>query len=296
MIKQDAQVLLDTLFREGEEVCVSHDEFGYHSLPLEHLSYETIELIPPSTNQDPKIIPTSDIKLIALNPTKGFRRDENVTAFRNFLIEMDDLPLPEQLRYAEELGLPYSLCVFSGGKSLHFAVCLEDGLPSYEIYYFIANWILNIMAKADQKTKNPTRSIRFPGAIRNGKEQKLVKHAPRITYGQLSAWLSKYEGLKPSGFFNGGKAEKGTGVPAQNKEKLIPGWVWSKLSNGVENLSGRNNEWFKIASEFGKLGYEEEETIEILDSYFVSQYDFKRREWITAVKSGTKNGRNKGNF
>jgi hypothetical protein len=292
MIAQSGRQLLDLLFREGEEICVSHDEFGYHSVPLTHLDYETIELVSPSDKVENKIISTSEIKLVALNPTKGFRRDENVTSFRNFLVEVDDMPLQDQLTYVGVMNLPYSACVFSGNKSLHFAICLEDSLPSYNTYYYYANWILNVMQKADQKTKNPTRSIRFPGAIRNGKEQKLVSLRPRITVAELTAWLSQYEGLKPTGF--GDSSEKRALIADRNlMPKQLPGWVMEKVVGGVDKSKGRNLEWFKIGSEFGKVGYYAEDAIEFLDAYFVSEYDFKRSEWIVAIKSGIKNGRKK---
>jgi hypothetical protein len=290
MISESGRQLLDIMFREGEEVCVSHDGYGYHSIPLSSLEYSTVELkAPPESKLSDAIIDTSEIKLVSLNPTKGFRRDENVTAFRNFLIEVDDMDLADQLRYVDGMQLPYSVCVFSGNKSLHFSICLEDSLPSYKLYYYYATWILNIMSGADQKTKNPTRSIRFAGAIRDGKEQKLVKIKPRIQLADLNSWLSQYEGQKPKGFFD---ENKPTPID-KDKENHIPKWVWDKVINGIDKSKGRNVEWFKIASEFGKLGYDAESAIGFLEQYFVSEYDFKRNEWATTIKSGIKNGRKK---
>lgn len=290
MIAKAGQLLIETLFKENEEVCVSHDGYGYHSVPIDHLQYDTIELVSPNSGVGNKIVSTSEIKLIAVNPTQGFRRDENVTSFRNFLIEIDDMPLPEQLAYADEMKLPYSVCVFSGNKSLHFSVCLEESLPTYKLYYYYATWILKIMSKADQKTKNPTRSIRFPGAIRDGREQKLVKLRKKITLETLNAWLSQYEGHRPTEFDNN---QKTTILPDINREELIPRWVWNKLHFGVNPSKGRNLEWFKIASEFGKAGYQNEDTVAFLEQYFASEFDFKRSEWSTAIKSGVKNGRKK---
>jgi hypothetical protein len=290
MISKTGQLLIETLFKKDEEVCVSHDGYGYRSVPVSHLNYETLELVSPNSDINNKIISTSEIKLIAVNPTQGFRRDENVTSFRNFLIEIDDMPLADQLAYADEMKLPYSICVFSGNKSLHFSVCLEETLPSYKLYYYYATWILRIMNKADQKTKNPTRSIRFPGATRDGREQKLVKLRKRITLETLNAWLSEYNGLRPTEF---DESKKPTILPDINREELIPRWVWSKLHLGINPQNGRNLEWFKIASEFGKAGYQNEDTIAFLEQYFTSEFDFKRNEWSTAIKSGVKNGRKK---
>lgn len=292
MISESGRQLLDLMFREDEEICVSHDGYGYHSVPLSSMEYETIELkAPPEGKLQDAIINTSEVKLISINPTKGFRRDENVTSFRNFLVEIDSMKLPDQLAYVEGMGLPYSLCVFSGNKSLHFAICLEESLPSYKIYYYYATWILKIMSQADKNTKNPTRSIRFAGALRDDKEQKLVQIGPRITLSDLDAWLSQYNGLRPTEFDSDGKSN--VAIDEENKQKHIPTWVWNKLQYGIDKSKGRNVEWFKIASEFGKLGYSNEDAIGFLEQYFASEFDFKRSEWATTVRSGLRNGRKK---
>jgi len=291
VISASGKKLLDTLFNEGEEICVSPDKHGYHSVPIDSLDYEVIELISPNPETGTITVETEDIKLVALNPIKGFRRDENATAFRNFLVELDDGTQAEQLDYVWKMKLPYSICVFSGSKSLHFGVCLQDSLPSYELYYYYANWILNVMSRADDKTKNPSRSIRMAGAIRDGREQKLVDVRPRIALDDLNAWLSNYQGLRPEGF----GVEKKTQQIQEDTDKaqLLPRWIVNKLSEGLDISRGRNVEWFKIASEFGKAGYSLEEAVEILERSFVSEYDFKRPEWLTTVKSGLKNGKRK---
>ena len=106
------------------------------------------------------------INMLAINPIEGFRRDKNVTAFRSFLVELDDGKLSEQMKYVKNKNMPYSACVFSGGKSLHFVITLEEPLPSLNLYKQISKWILNVMDKADSQTSNPSRSVRFPGNLR----------------------------------------------------------------------------------------------------------------------------------
>jgi hypothetical protein len=295
MIAESGKKLLDTLFNDGEEICCSHDEFGYASVPIDSLSYEVVELLSPNPSKGALVITTRDIKLVALNPIKGWRRDEFVTAHRNFLVELDDGPLADQFDYVKKMKLPYSACVFSGGKSLHFAVCLQDALPSYELYYYYANWILNVMSKADPMTKNPSRSIRMPGAIRDGREQKLVDLRARITLDDLNAWLSAYKGFRPEGFGVEPKRRQQISDDT-NKAELLPRWVGYKLKEGIDRSRGRNVEWFKIASEFGKAGYSLEEAVEIMETSFVSEYDFKRPEWMSTVRSGLKNGKRKAGF
>jgi hypothetical protein len=292
MIAPSGKQLLGLLFNEGESVCVSHDGYGYHSVPLENLDYAVLELDNPNKEIGDKTIRSEEIRLVALNPVKGYRRDENVTCFRSFLVEMDEGPLPDQLRYIREMNMPYSACVFSGSKSLHFAITLSSDLPNYETYYYYATWILNVMSKADPNTKNPTRSIRLAGAIREtGREQQLVELKERIGLDTLNAWLSQYQGFKPTGFFT--KKKEGD-AKTLGTHRRIPRWVLKELKNGLKINKGRNRRWFQIASEFGKAGYDEEETVDFLDNYFTPEYDFKRPEWVTTVKSGVRNGQKKG--
>lgn len=295
MILESGRQLLNLLFNKGESVCVSHDGYGYHSVPLESLEYATVELkAPPESRLKDVAISSSDIKLVAINPISGWRRDENCTAFRTFLIEMDDGNLKDQMRYVKDMGMPYSACVYSGGKSLHFAVTVDHDFPSYETYYYYASWMLKVMSQADQNTKNPSRSIRLAGAVREtGKEQRLVEISKRVEIGVLNAWLSNHDSKRPEGFFG-----EGSGVRTLDMSPdplRIPDWVLKILTEGVNNhaRSGRNVEWFKIASEFGKAGYCEESAVKFLDNYFEPEYDFKRQEWLLTVRSGVRNGHNK---
>ena len=104
--------VLDLFFKPNETICVSHNDYGYHSVEQNSLS-GTIEQISPKEDRDPEYITEKDICLMAINPINGFRRDENVTAYRSFMVELDDGPLSEQMEYVKNSGLPYSVCVFS---------------------------------------------------------------------------------------------------------------------------------------------------------------------------------------
>lgn len=299
MISESAKKFLDLLFRDGEEVCVSPDKYGYHSLPLDQLGYETLEIVLP--NQSSKMINTNEIKLIALNPIKGWRNDESCTSFRNFLVEMDFGSNADQLRYAWDMALPYSAAVFSGGKSIHFAICLDQGISNYYMYVYLSTWILNIMEKADQQTKNPSRGIRFPGNLRDGKEQKLIQIRGLITLDDLNAWLSKHPDKRPTDLSIDEKHEKYRNLPTDDVEKAerlrdLSPWVIPYLKSGIDKKGGRNVEWYKIASELGKAGFSEEEAVRFAEQYFTPEYDFKRREWLMAMKSGVQNGQKQSGY
>jgi hypothetical protein len=278
--------LLKLLFNEGETICVSPSQLGYRSIPIDMCYSNDVKLEPPpdAWNTDIRWCDSKDIQLVAINPINGFRRDENVTAFRSFLVELDDGSLQEQFSYIREIELPYSCCVFSGSKSLHFAITLDEDLPDEETYRLFAEWILKIVSRADQKTKNPSRSIRFAGNVRKetGKEMKLLDIRGRIGLSDLMFWLSRHPDKDPRL-----EIMKRSFNPSPTLEG-VPVWVWNKLKVGIDESKGRNNEWFCIFSEFSKAGYGYEDMISALEEYFTPDRDFKLSEWKTIAKSAYK--------
>jgi hypothetical protein len=263
-MKEITKKFLNLFFNPGEEICFSSNKYARPSEGQENLDEE-------------------QTVLVAINPIKGQRNDENVTAYRTFMIECDDDSLEDQWNYIKSTGFPYSYCCFSGNKSLHFALVLDHDIPSCHIYRHAYQWILNILTKADQKTKNPSRSIRFPGVKRSdtGKEQRLLYMGERIKFEKLSEWLNKHADKQPKSLF-------------KNKEKNytpnfkgIKPWVLKALKTGVHNMEGsRNQMWMSIGCELALNGYDLDSTILYLEKFFEEQSDFKEREWLTAVKSG----------
>ena len=276
--------VLDLFFKPGETICVSHNSYGYHSVDQNSLN-GTIEQISPNDKIEPEYINEEDICLMAINPIRGFRRDENVTAYRSFMVEIDNGTLASQMKYIKDSGLPYSICVFSGNKSLHFGIVLEQDLPSENIWRNVAEWILNILDQADQMTKNPTRSIRFPGNIRpNGKKQlqKLLEFNGKVKYSDLAKWLNKYPKKNPA------EKRMSEKVIIPKSVNGIPEWILYKLKNGVDESKGRNNEWFGIAMELAKAGYDDQEMIAYCEEYFTPEGDFTLNEWKTIMKHAYK--------
>lgn len=281
--------LLKLMFRPGETVCVSHNQFGYHSIPLENALDGTATLLPTpdslakrklTLEQGIEKIPTENLLLAALNPINGYRNDLNCTAFRNFLVEVDYGPLKEQLAYIKAIGLPYSAVVFSGNKSLHFLISLDRDIPSENIYRKCSEWILNIATLADQNTKNPSRSIRIPGSYREpGKKQRLVEIVGPTKIEDLVAWLKKHPEAQPK--------EKEKRIVSENHDfSRIKEWCVDLLINGLKPDKGRNKQWFSIACEFALAGYSEDDTMDILSQFFTPDRDFKEREWRTCIRSG----------
>lgn len=272
--------LLKLMFKDGETICVHPDKFGYHSIPIENAFSGEVTLVPPNPKQRIKKVNSSELLFVALNPIKGFRNDASCTAYRNFLIEMDFGPLAEQLSYIKRIGMPYSACVFSGNKSLHFLISLEEDLPSENVYRLFSEWILNITTAADQSTKNPSRSIRIPGAIRDTGKQRLVELKGKVRLKELVEWLNNFPVAKPV------KKERKKFNEGDFDPDRLSKWVLDRLNYGLEPNKGRNQQWFAIGCEFCLAGYTLDDTINLLSEYYVEENDFKRREWENAIKSG----------
>lgn len=278
---ETAKQLFSLMFKPGETVCVSHNKFGYHSIPLKNAINGPITLVPPTDKSEWQYPKPEELTLLALNPIKGFRQDLNCTAFRSFLVEMDYGPLPEQLAYVKKLGMPYSAVIFSGNKSLHFLTTLDTDLPSEDVYRIFSEWILNIMTLADQNTKNPSRSIRIPGAYREpGKKQILVESHGLVKINDLVSWLNKHPEAKPK--------EKQERIISEDADfSKVKGWVCKALKDGIMPPN-RNKQWFSVGVEFALSGFNEEYTIEVLRPYFSPDRDFKEREWKTTIRSAFK--------
>lgn len=290
---EDGIKLFNLMFTPGERVCVSHNKYGYHSIPLEEvLTKPQVTLVPTVNSCTERGIewkpenfdksPTDKLTLVALNPIKSWREDVNCTAYRNFLVEMDYGPIEEQLDYIKTIGMPYSAAIFSGNKSLHFLISLDTDLPSENVYRHFSEWILNIATAADPNTKNPSRSIRIPGAYREpGKQQTLREYMGKTNLQDLVAWLSKKPECKP-------KIQEKRVPSGQWDFSKLKSWVPKRLANGLRTDQGRNKQWFTIACEFALSGYSEDDTMDMLADYFTPDRDFKEREWKTAIRSAFK--------
>ena len=276
---------INLLFNEGETICVSDGKYGYHSVEQSDLE-DKILLNSPSDKVRDRNITEHDINLIALNPIVGFRQDKNVTGFRTFLVELDEGSLHSQREYIAAMGMPYSVCVFSGNKSLHYGIVLDEDLVSDSYWRTVNKWILNIMAKADQQTLNPSRSIRFPDNMRHdGKQlkQALVEMRERVSQVDLNIWLNKFPECKPAPRVN--VYEDRLDLPVVCEGDL-PDWLYYKLQDGV--MFERNATWFKYSCAMAKVGFDIVQTIGIFDPFYIEENDFKREEWVSCIESAYK--------
>lgn len=176
----NTHAFLNLLFDEGQVSCFTENPHGYkvsHSPRSDDLFF-CINALHPSKD---------------LNPTKEWhdehkprRADVNVVCYRNFLIEIDNMPLEEQIQYVTS-KVPVSTIVYSGGRSYHFIISLETPLASATEYAEVARRLCKLFPEADRTMKNPSRLSRLPSRIRpeTNKKQELHHLGKRVPNKQL---------------------------------------------------------------------------------------------------------------
>ena len=111
---------------------------------------------------------------LRVNPlTNGGSRDDDVTAYRHLLLEIDtdengaEVSPERQFGAFVSSGLPISAVIFSGGKSLHAWVRLDArDAEEYRERGKSAFERMRQFLLPDVKCLNPSRYSRFPGALR----------------------------------------------------------------------------------------------------------------------------------
>jgi len=118
---------LNSLFDAGQQTCFSPDARGIEvtTQPGKHDLFFCINALNPALDA---------------NPTEPWHRvdlprraDHNVICFRNFLLEIDNMPIEQQVEHVRNL-VPVTAIVFSGKKSYHFIISLTEPMPDYDSY------------------------------------------------------------------------------------------------------------------------------------------------------------------
>lgn len=132
----------------------------------------------------------------SINPLGSSRADSEVTAFRNFLIEYDNLDRQEQLDKLRHV--PWTTLVWSGGKSYHAIISLAEPVSSKEEYIAIFSRINKKLKGIDKANKNPSRLSRIGAAFRdNGELQEVLGVKARVSREELESWLPLPEPARP---------------------------------------------------------------------------------------------------
>ena len=199
------------------------------------------------------------------------RKDIHVHSYRNFLFEMDKVPLEEQIPIFKAAKFPFSTIVFSGGKSYHFILSLETPLPERVQYDAIWKACASVLKKfggeADTATKNPTRLSRCPGVMReNGNEQTLKAVTKRIPNATLFEWLESH-GVNWQDFIPKIKSDPNT-IVSDVEDKLKLEWVLNyKMGSLVYKEKNKNNYQFVLARHLKNTGLDKSTVFDLVRSH-----------------------------
>lgn len=144
--------------------------------------------------------PTKDGYFIGINPADEINAKHGKDAvhiYRNLLFECDNMSVEKQKLFFDRSGLPYSTMVYSGGKSLHVVVSLEEPLKSERDYRTLHEQITFALSEmTDSQTNKPTIFTRLPGFKRETKfgvrTQAVVDLKKRISMKELKQFLQPH--------------------------------------------------------------------------------------------------------
>lgn len=137
---------------------------------------------------------------IGINPVKAgsqSRSNDNVSMFRHVLVEWDkDQSLAEQAARIEASGLPVSVMLTSGGKSVHAWVRVDA--KDHDEWNARRDFLFEKL-ECDPKNKDLARVSRCPGAMRGEYEQKVlaINLGPKswADYEQRNEWVPETTGI-----------------------------------------------------------------------------------------------------
>jgi hypothetical protein len=129
------------------------------------------------------------VRINPFKPNLYSGSDNDVSAYRHVLVEFDDKPKAEQEQLLRDSGLPISVLIDSGGKSIHGWVRVDA--PSRKEWDARRDLIYSSIPGIDPKNKNPSRFSRLPGAWRGESQQKLL--ATNLGANSWEDWLTARE-------------------------------------------------------------------------------------------------------
>jgi RecA-family ATPase len=134
------------------------------------------------------------VRINPFKPNLYSGSDNDVMAYRHVLVEFDQKPKAEQEQLLRSSGLPISVLIDSGGKSIHAWVRVDA--PNRKEWDARRDLIYSSIPGVDPKNKNPSRFSRLPGAWRGQERQKLLANS--IGARSWEEWLTDRESIDDS--------------------------------------------------------------------------------------------------
>jgi hypothetical protein len=129
------------------------------------------------------------VRINPFKPNLYSGSDNDVAAYRHVLVEFDDKPKQQQEKLLRDSGLPISVLIDSGGKSIHGWVRVDAA--DRKEWDARRDEIYRLIPGIDPKNKNPSRFSRLPGAWRGDHQQKLL--ATNLGANSWEDWLTNRE-------------------------------------------------------------------------------------------------------
>ncbi len=241
------------LFNDDEWVCSALDTYGTAVMPVSRLD--------------------ESATFFSINPlARGTKRlDENVTVYRNLLIEIDSIALNLQRKAIADLQIPYTSVVYSGAKSLHVIVSLVSPVTRQE-YEILVLRFMKAVPICDVSTKNPSRLSRVPNSRRDetNRIQGLIALGARVPNETFEAWLCAHGAADmpaPRGERVRETAERNREIAASLGIPSMPvnGRTWRFLKYG--SVPGRNHaEALQAAYDMAACGMTADEAMGMLET------------------------------
>jgi hypothetical protein len=168
---------IEACFSQGETICICDNVSEEDGRPLTSGSFMTREEWISRHDQPGAGIlsPSRNGVFVRINPFKPnlySGSDNDVSAYRHVLVEMDERPKAEQEKVLRDTGMPITALIDSGGKSIHAWVRVDaHNRKEWEARRDV---IYAAIPGIDPKNKNPARFSRLPGAYRDGSAQRLI--------------------------------------------------------------------------------------------------------------------------
>lgn len=138
------------------------------------------------------LAPSETGTIVSLNGTAN-----GLISLRNLLFEIDETGVSpeEQLKFFIDAGLPISMATFTGGKSLHAIISLENPLPDLHTYKQWHYAIRRAMKfRPDKNTDKPGITTKVPGGKRERNDevhnQKPYFTGSRVPNQLLQNWMT----------------------------------------------------------------------------------------------------------
>lgn len=291
--------VLELLFNENEKTCVGKAKSTSIVNPFliegEYYCVNPLSSVDVGHNQKPYY-----------SYMKPRRADINVKEFRNFVFEIDELSLEQQEIIIREIDIEFSAVVYSGGKSFHCIICLENGLGGNYTQNGIDNYkhVWNrIAAKIDAKSvelgfgdrvvdpscKNPSRFTRYPEYKSEGRERQEVKQCSltRFTDDQFNALLLTCPEIQSVGQSKAiergdvGSVSEFWKVASKGLKNAVRYPIWAKSSTGLYPEALKVVLWAIDETNIGK-----DLLVKIFEKTVFRQYknvDYPQEKWYSAI-------------